>query len=137
MISWPAWLPAPQDDLNIEVDQSSRRTRMESGRFRQRRTFMRQYRMVKVSWEFNDLQRTAFTAIFKHALNNGADWFYMALPVGPGVTTKTVRFVNKSYNEKYQDVMHWQVSATLEIQEEVAPYTAEEIADLILEETLP
>lgn len=132
MITWPAWLPAPRVDFNNEVSQASVRTRMESGRFRQRTRFTRQNRTMKATWEMDDEQRAAFTSLFKFSLNGGNDWFTMTLPLEEGMTAVTVRFIASSYSEKYESVLHWTISASIEMQDQVAPLSAEEIEAMLL-----
>jgi hypothetical protein len=136
MITWPAWLPAPNIDFSDDVSQASVRTQMESGRFRQRTRFQRQNRTMSVTWTLDDDQRAGFTSLFKYSLNGGNDWFYMTLPLVEGMTVCTVRFIASSYSEKHEAILHWKISAKMEMQDQVAPLSAEEIEFMLELESL-
>lgn len=121
--TWPSEpiLPKPSVDLGGSVKPATVRTNMESGRPRQRKRFTTGWRTKNVSWVLTNDEFAIFQAIVKFKLNNGADFFDMALPIGdPDDETEaefavqSVRFVDGVYKYSYQDVMHWKVSATLE-----------------------
>jgi hypothetical protein len=115
MITWPAWLPAPRIDFSNEVNAGAMRTKMESGRVRQRPRFTRQLRTAKATFEMDDEQRAAFTSLWKYSLNNGTYWFKMNVPIEDGMIERVVRFIPKSYTEGYEPVNYWIISVSLEM----------------------
>jgi hypothetical protein len=133
MIAWPDYpaFPRPSVNFNIDVDTSTVRSKMDSGRVRQRRRFTRDIRGLSVAWKLSDEEYGLFQSIYRYGLNSGADWFTMVLPLGNGFQTYTVRFVADSYKAKYDEVMYWDVSAKLETEDESSPFSADEIAALV------
>lgn len=130
MTTWPPTLPNPNVDYSVSVNTSVVRTKMDSGRFRQRRRFTRDFRTIPVTWTLTDEEYGLFQAVYKYVLNSGADWFYINLPLGDGVKQYKARFIADSYNAKYQAFMHWNVSAKLETEDEPTPIDGEVIAVL-------
>lgn len=118
MITWPSWLPAPQINFGNEVSGGFVRTRMESGRTRQRPRFTRQLREMKMTFEMSDEQRATFTAIWIHSLNNGIDWFYMNLPIEDGISQRTIRFQPESYKENAVPPDRWEISVSAEMEDQ-------------------
>jgi hypothetical protein len=132
MITWPTFLPLPEASLDVDVKSSAKRTRMESGRVRQQPRFQREMRTISVSWTLTDSQFSFFCSLYQNKLNGGTAWFNMTLPLGDGVKSYVVRFQADSYSQKYNAVMHWTVKAKLETEDQIAPYSEEEV-DLLLE----
>ena len=130
MMTFPSSL-VPSVDYRIKVDTSVVRTKMESGRNRQRQRFTRDFRTMNVSWKLSDVEFGYFQSIYHHLLNSGADWFSMSLPMGDDFQTYTVRFVADTYQAKYDNVMYWEISAQLETEDETSPYSAEDIDALV------
>lgn len=121
MITFPPSL-APSVDYGIDVSTAVARTKMESGRFRQRRRFTRDFRKMSVAWKLSDVEFGYFQSIYNHLLHSGADWFSIALPMGDGFKTYTARFVADSYQAKYDNVMYWNITAQLETETETSPW---------------
>jgi hypothetical protein len=141
MILWPSnnlnphvtgdnQLPNPTTDLSGKVETSVIRTKMDSGRPRQRQRFTTGLRTFTVGWEFTEEQFKVFQGIYHHYLSDGADWFQMSLPIGNGFETLTVRFTDSGFTHKYADVMHWKVTATLET-ENICPVSKGQLDALI------
>ena len=135
MNAWPDTLPRPTMAFSNEVEGSAIRTKTEFGRYRSRARFMRQNRMMKVTFEMTDEQRTIFADFWKDDISNGADWFEMELPLTEGVTTHKVRFSAVSYAESHKAILNWNISATLETDSKIAPLTAEEVDAFLLFDT--
>jgi hypothetical protein len=117
--TWPiAVLPNPSVNFSGEVQPATVRTEMESGRTRQRARFDSQKRTYPVVWQMSDFQYGLFQSFVKYKLTNGVDAFYIDLPVGAGTNslqTVLATMVNGAYKGVYDDVMYWNVSATLEV----------------------
>lgn len=123
--AWPAnKLPLPTTDLGGDNEESTVRTKMDSGRFRQRGRFTAGLRNFKATWELDDDQWALFQGIVKWKLTRGADWFTIDLPFGNGFKNYRVRFTGKVQFD-YQDVMHWKISVPCET-EDTCPLTEAE-----------
>ena len=85
--------------------------------YRQRRRSVVELRKVSISWEFNDDDYMLFQSFFYYKLNGGNDWFEISLPMGGGFRTCIVRFFEATYKTSAAQVLFWNVSATIEIQE--------------------
>jgi len=128
MITWPDYPLFPRPAVNFagEDDAPTIRTKMDSGRVRQRQRFTREFRPLRVSWKLTDEEFGTFQSIHKHLLNSGAGWFTMNLPLGDnGFKEYTVRFSGGGYSFKYDEVMYWDVSAKLETEDQAEPMDAE------------
>lgn len=128
MITWPdtnSILPKPEIAFGVGVSANAIRTKMDSGRVRQRKRFTKNMRSISVKWNLTDEQRGVFQGIFSGLLNNGADWFEMSLPLNGGFRDFTVRFVADSYSEKYDAVLYWDITAKLETEDFVDDENAE------------
>lgn len=134
MILFPEGFPKPTVNYNIKVDTSVARTKMETGRFRQRKRFTRSFRRMGVTWSLSDLEFGYFQSMYYHAFNSGADWFTIFLPMGDGLKEYTARFVADSYQATYDKVMFWNVSVALETEDETSPWSSAEIDALMAAE---
>jgi len=124
--AWPASkLPLPSTDFDGANERATIRTKMDSGRFRQRRRFTSGLRTFKASWQFDDDQFALFQGVVKYKLSEGADWFTIDLPFGDGFKNYRVRFIEAKESFNYQDVLHWKVDAQLET-ETTSPLTEAE-----------
>ena len=126
MITFPPSL-VPSVDYGIDVSTAVARTKMDSGRIRQRQRFTRDFRKMSVAWKPSDVEFGYFQSIYRHLLNSGADWFSISLPMGDGMVEYTARFVADSYQAKYDNVMYWNITAQLETEDETSPWSAEDI----------
>ena len=118
MPCWPRTLSCPlANGYSFTPQNTFRRTQMDSGAARQRRTSMRHAKIVNVSWLFEQEQLSVFESFFMHELYGGAAWFLSPLGNGHGVCCVKARFNNPSqpYSvESLAGVLLWKVTATLE-----------------------
>lgn len=133
MITWPESLPKPVLGFGVTVDTAVARTKMDSGRVRQRQRFTRDFRRMTATWKLSDTQYGYFQSIYHHLLHSGADWFSAYLPMGDGMLRKyTVRFVADTYQAKQDEAtLYWSVSAQLETEDETSPWDATTIDALV------
>jgi hypothetical protein len=124
-------LPAPSIDYSTKLANTLARSKMESGRVRQRPRFTTSWRTVSVKWELTDAEWKLFQGVVFHKLSQGADFFDILLPLGNGMQTYTARFVADSIQESHRPVLHWVVSAQLELQG-VSPLTDGEVDALLI-----
>lgn len=131
MFSWATTsLPNPTTDLGGRNESSVIRTKMESGRQRQRSRFTSGLRTFNASWQLTDAEWALFQGVHKYKLSMGADWFEMSLPFGDGFKTYTVRFTENGINFQYNNVMNWTVRASMET-EDISPLTEAEVDDIL------
>lgn len=117
MIYWPDVLPKPQVNYSLGSKNGVIRTRMESGRIRQRRRFMDEQYQANVEWLLSDAQYHIFKSFLFYSLSGGADWFEIELPDGSGgLALNKARFVSEEQRAVYVPVGHWRVSARLDIE---------------------
>lgn len=129
--NWSATgFPNPAQDAGIRNDPSVLRIDMDSGRARQRKLFTTAMRTMTVRWQLTDPQWALFQGVLEHKLNQGADWFNIVLPTGDGLKTCVARFVKGAWTAKYVPVMHWDVSASLEVQGN-SPLSSSEVDTLL------
>lgn len=125
MITWPEALPKPVLGFGVTTDTAVARTKMDSGRVRQRQRFTRDFRKMTATWKLSDANYGYFQSIYKWATNSGSDWLLMTLPMGNGMKQYTVRFVADTYQAKQDEAtLYWSVSVQLETEDETAPWDA-------------
>jgi hypothetical protein len=130
-MDWPQTvLPYPSKAYSLEVSNSTLRTAFDSGRTRQRPRFTQDFRKIATVWELDDNQFLIFQSYIKRKLLNGALWFNITLPMAEGYRSYSARFVNGTYKSAYKIHLHWNVSATLEVEE--CDLLSEEILDLLI-----
>ena len=130
MIYWPESL-IPSVDFNSEVKTSVIRSQMDSGRIRQRRRFSKSFLSFSVTWVLDDEEKDQFNSIYKHLLNNGADWFYLKLPLANGMQWKVVRFQADSFSFVHVQAMHWRITAKMETEDDSTKYTGSAVTTLL------
>ena len=130
---WPSTLDCPlADGYSFAPQNTFRRTQMESGIARQRRTSTKHSKIVNVSWLFEQEQLSIFESFFLYELYSGAMWFKSPLGNGMGVCCVKARFNNPSQPyqaEALAGVRLWRVTATLETFE--MPMHTQEAAEII------
>lgn len=132
MITWPGAIPNPILGFGVTTNTAVARTKMDSGRFRQRQRFTRDFRQMSAAWKLTDAQYGYFQSIYRHALDSGNDWFTMNLPMGDSIKPYTVRFVANTYSAKQDEAtLNWTVSVNLETEDETSPWSANDIANLL------
>lgn len=115
---WPSTLSCPlANGYSFAPQNSFKRTQMESGIARQRRTSTKHSKIVNVAWLFEQEQLSVFESFFLYELHSGAMWFNSPLGNGLGVCCVKARFNNPSQPyqaEALAGVRLWRVTATLE-----------------------
>lgn len=133
MYLWPQQtFPNPTVDFSGGIKTSVIRTKMDTGRIRQRRRFTSDVRTCKVSWELKDDEFAMFQAVHKYKLSDGADWFTIELPQGDSLQPYRARFSSDGYTYDHRPILNWKVSATLEIEDASLPMS-EEVLDTLLQ----
>ena len=115
MITWEqTTLPSPTS-LRVRHRTSTQRKRTESGRFQIRKRYTTDYEEATLSFQFINDEFQLFKGIWLYHLNNGADWFYIDLPVGGDQSTVQckVRFIS-DYSYTYVNVDNATVRAQVE-----------------------
>lgn len=116
MFTWPEnILPLPSQNFDVDVEVSNIRSKMDSGRVRQRPRFTRELELSNVTFELNRIQFAAFKGVWIRQLNLGNDWFTMRLPIADGeeLTLSEIRFVS-DYTATHRPVGNWDISAAIE-----------------------
>ncbi len=130
-IEFPSIFPNPEGDFSGELDSSTERTQMDTGRYRQESRYTRENRNYSVSWMFDDFQFGMWQSWVLYKLANGSRCFNINLPTGgEGLKTVQARLVNGKYTWKYSPVLNWTVQATIEVED--AKVWTEDIYDILL-----
>lgn len=131
MQSWPTTLPGPTTNFNAKAVAGIIRTDMTEGRRFQRRRFEAQQRELRVMWNFTDLEFGLFQAFLLHKLKGGADAFAISMPAGgEGMMPVVAKFKDGSFESSHVNVLYWDVSATLVIEQ--PPIWSEDLYELLL-----
>lgn len=116
--NFPDSLPCPlREDYTIEHVSPFIRTRMETGRARQRRRFTSVPSLVTVSWIFSAIQAQAFEVWFQSGINDGVDWFNCTIKTPMGLKPYVCRFAEMYDGPNLIGISSWRISARLEIWE--------------------
>lgn len=116
MFTWPEnILPLPSQTFDVEAEFANIRSKMDSGRVRQRPRFTKELELSSVRFELSRFQYSIFKAVWVHELSQGNDWFSIRLPVADGeeLTLVEVRFVS-DYRANHRAAGNWDISATIE-----------------------
>lgn len=117
MIEFPTELPRPSQDYSVGIENSSLRTKMDSGRIRQRRRFTNSQNFISVKWDLTDEEFQLFESFAFHALDGGTSWFQTEILTGGGIVTHNVRIQEGKYKASYKGFMGWVVTATLDVEQ--------------------
>lgn len=134
MFTWPENIvPLPAADFAAENESSVIRSKMETGRFRQRRRFTAEHETARLTFDLTDNEYSMFKAIWKYKLLNGSNWFTIRLPVGDGntLTLVEVRFI-ANYRANHAPFANWSVSAPIEFKESSS--VSEDVLDVIIDD---
>ena len=119
MFTWPENIvPLPSYNFDVDAEFSNIRSKMDSGRVRQRPRFTEELELASVKFDLTKKEYAVFKSIWVGCLNQGNDWFTMRLPVANGedLTLVEVRFVS-DYKATHRPFANWDISATLEFKE--------------------
>jgi hypothetical protein len=118
MIDFPNSLPcALRDNYDIQHESPFVRSKLDSGRARQRRTFTSVPSSAQVSWIMTAGQCALFEVWFKSAIHDGADWFNVTLKTPIGLKLYKARFSEMYRGPTLIGVNHWSIRAQLELYE--------------------
>ncbi len=121
MIEFPSDLPCASVEYSLRVRHNIRRTTLQSGRIRQRRTSRGTHRTANVKWVMNDGQFLLFETWLDSMLNGGAEWFLMKLKSGGGIELHECRLIEGAYQAEYIAPGYFSVIATLDICPTIRP----------------
>ncbi|WP_206617403.1 hypothetical protein [Pseudomonas alkylphenolica] len=119
MIEYPAELPVPLQDgyaLDTPVDPMLR-TKMESGRARQRLNFDEVPYLINAKWNCDRNQMAFFQGWYARELIQGVEWFKATLLTPIGFKEYECRFAGHYTGPSLVQVSRWEISATLELRE--------------------
>jgi len=116
METWPETiLPLPNFNFGVDAQYSNVRSKMDSGRVRQRPRFTEELELADVKFELRKFEYAAFKYFWNNRVNRGNDWFTMHLPLpnGEGLTLTEIRFV-ADYKATHRAFENWDISTTIE-----------------------
>lgn len=130
-ITFPQKLPYPTvDGYVIRPDEAIVRTDMEAGPARQRRRYTQTPSKISVRWIMNREQFALFDAWYKYQAKEGAEWFFITLLGGVGLTEQEARFTQQFEAGLFNGYL-WEISCELEIRDR--PTLSEEEMDVVAE----
>lgn len=132
MFIWPSTIvPLPSFSFTIDSDYANIRSKMASGRTRQRKVNDDAEHLIQAQFSLNRTEWATFVGIWRQHLNNGVDWFLMDIPQpdNTSLTQRTVRFIS-DLSQTHQSYENWTVRAVLEIKG-LNELTANELATIL------
>lgn len=115
MLAYPASLPMPVGDgYGFEPVSPLVRSKLQSGRTRQRRRFTSVPTISSVSWLLDDREAQFFEAWFEHVLVSGSLWFECPLKTPLGLDDYRARFADIYSGPELVDG-YWRFTASLEL----------------------
>jgi len=131
--TWPG-LPNPSVAYSIEAQNEVLETRYETGEPLQRLRFDTHFDVVSVTWLFTDADYLIFKNWFATKIERGTKKFDIVLPLGDNLQTYEAQWVSggNPYQVSYQQVLYWNVTATLRIQD--TKEISEAVLDILIEE---
>ena len=113
--AFPSTLPLPLlRSYSVRAPKVLVRTEMDSGAVRQRRQYTNAFTMVAVRWVFDETQMGAFDTWYRTAINDGASWFTISLPITGVSSTVTARFTAE-YSIKFISHNTKEITAQIEV----------------------
>jgi len=83
MIYWNnTGLPLPSQNYRLRNESSTLRTKMDSGRYRQRQRFTNDLTLGILSFVFDEGEFARFQIFWESEIKNGSDWFKIPLALG-------------------------------------------------------
>lgn len=115
--TWPLILPSTA--YSIEAENEVLETRYETGEPLQRLRFDKHFDIVSVTWLFTDYEYLIFKNWFATKIDRGTKKFNVDLVLGDDIQNYEAQWISggKPYQVAYQQVLYWNVSATLRIQD--------------------
>lgn len=117
-IDYPKQLPTPQQQgYELQTVSPLLRTRLRSGRARQRRAFTNVPTIVKVNYLMTEGQAQLFEGWFRWTLKDGSEWFNCRIKTSLGLQDYVCRFTDIFTGPKMLSPKYWRYSAELEIRD--------------------
>lgn len=117
-INYPKQLPMPQQQgYELQTVSPLLRTRLRSGRARQRRAFTNVPTIVKVNYLMTEGQAQLFEGWFRWTLKDGSEWFNCRIKTNLGLQDYVCRFADIYTGPKMISPKYWRYSAELEIRD--------------------
>lgn len=114
---YPDTIPLPlKQGYVLKPKPNARRTELEQGAARVRRTGRQKPSELAVVWELTQWELTLLQGFHEHEADEGAAWFGMRLLTYVGLAMCEVRFKGEISQGKQAGHL-WQVTATLEVRE--------------------
>lgn len=116
MIQYPEGLPLPtRDGYGFSAVSPILRTRMQSGRSKQRRQYQSTPTAGSVSWVFTEGEAQLFESWWEEVLVSGTEWFEMSLQTPQGLQPYRCRFTDIYDGPTLFGFNLWRISAVLEL----------------------
>lgn len=130
--TWPLILPSTA--YSIEPENEVLETRYETGEPLQRLRFDKHFENVSVTWLLSDYEYLIFKNWFATKIARGTQKFNVELALSDGLQTYEAQWISggRPYQVSYQQVLYWNVSATLRIQD--TKEISEAVLDILIEE---
>ncbi|WPX89176.1 transposase [Pseudomonas asiatica] len=117
-IDYPKKLPLPlQENYSLETFDPMIRTRMVTGRARQRVRHSFVPTVVTASFIFNEAQAAFFEAWYARTLGNGIEWFNCRLQTAEGLKPYECRFTQIYDGPSLVQISIWRYSAKIELRQ--------------------
>lgn len=128
-VYFPKKLPYPTvEGYTIKPDEAIIRTEMEAGPARQRRRYSQTPSKISAKWIMSPEQFSVFEAWYRYRAKEGAEWFYITLLGGLGLTEQEARFTQQ-FEASLLNGYLWQISSELEIRDR--PTLTEDAMDIV------
>jgi hypothetical protein len=115
---WPAILPLPSHDYQLDVSFMVIRSRNTDLIQRTRSRGSRVTKRANFKWQFDDTEFELFQAFYVYDTDSGASWFEIDLPVNnAGLIQFKVRFADGKFSHTCGHGLFWTVTATMEIEQ--------------------
>ena len=116
-VYFPKKLPYPTvEGYTIKPDEAIIRTEMEAGPARQRRRYSQTPSKISAKWIMSPEQFSVFEAWYRYRAKEGAEWFYITLLGGLGLTEQEARFTQQ-FEASLLNGYLWQISSELDIRD--------------------
>lgn len=117
-IEYPSQLPTPlREGYGLNTTSPLMRTKMDSGRSRQRRKFKNVPVIISAAWLLNTPQAQIFESFYRDEISDGAQWFICKLQTPYGLQNYDVRFVDIYSGPTLVGLSSWRYTAQIEIRE--------------------